>query len=65
MDRVELRQNPMTHLGEHPLGGNIDYYKGDWIAFYANTEIDHQAIGVDGFSTGPITVEISTELKAE
>ena len=50
----------MTHRGEHPLGKAIDYYKGDWIAFSANTEIDHQAFGVGGFSTGPISIQINT-----
>lgn len=55
----------LTHKGEHPLGKAIEYYQGDWIAFKATTEIDHQAFGVGGFSTGPISVEINTELKAK
>jgi len=54
----------MTHKGPHPLGKAIDYYKGDWIAFKASTEIDHQEFGVGGFSTGPITITINTEMKA-
>ena len=54
----------LTHKGEHPLGKNLDYYKGEWIAFSATTEIDHQSFGVGGFSTGPITIEINTEMKA-
>jgi len=54
----------MTHKGEHPLGKAIDYYKGDWVAFKATTEIDHQAFSVGGFSTGPITIDIVTEMKA-
>ncbi len=53
----------MTHRGEHPLGGAIDYYKGQWVAFTATTEIDHQAFSVGGFSTGPISITIVTELK--
>ncbi len=53
----------LTHLGEHPLGGALDYYKGQWVAFSATTEIDHQAFDVGGFSTGPITIKIITELK--
>ncbi len=53
----------MTHRGEHPLGGAIDYYKGQWVAFSATTEIDHQAFSVGGFSTGPISITIVTELK--
>jgi len=54
----------LTHKGEHPLGKNLDYYKGEWIAFSATTEIDHQSFGVGGFSTGPISIEINTEMKA-
>ena len=53
----------LTHQGEHPVGAMLDYYKGQWIAFSATTEIDHQAFGVGGFSTGPISVEIVTEMK--
>lgn len=55
----------MTHLGPHPLGGALEYYQGDWAAFEATTTIDHQAFGVGGFSTGPITIQIVSELKAE
>jgi len=54
----------MTHKGEHPLGENIDYYKGEWVAFTASTVIDHQSFDVGAFSTGPITVTITTEMKA-
>ena len=54
----------LTHIGPHLLGGVIDYYKGEWAAFAATTEIDHQAFGVGGFSTGPITIDIVTEMKA-
>ncbi len=54
----------MTHKGPHPLGKSIDYYKGEWVAFRATTEIDHQSFEVGGFSTGPITVTINTEMKA-
>lgn len=54
----------MTHKGPHPLGGALDYYKGDWIAFTATTEIDHQAFNVGPFSTGPISITINTEMKA-
>ena len=53
----------LTHRGEHPLGTVIDYYKGNWVAFSATTEIDHQAFGVGGFSTGPISITIVTEMK--
>ena len=53
----------MSHRGEHPLGAYIDYYKGQWVAFTATTSIDHQAFGVGGFSTGPISITIITEMK--
>ena len=55
----------LTHQGEHPLGKAFDYYQGDWIAFKATTEIDHQAFGVGSFSTGPISITINSELKAK
>jgi len=58
-------QAEMTLNGKHPLGGRIDYYKGDWVAFNASTEIDHQEFDVGGFSTGPIAITINTEMKAE
>ena len=61
---VTLKAN-MTHKGEHPLGKAIEYYEGDWIAFQAMTEIDHQAFDVGGFSTGPISILINTEMKAK
>ena len=55
----------MTHKGEHPVAKFIDYYKGQWVAFRATTEIDHMAFKVGSFSTGPISVEINTEMKAQ
>ncbi|MCF6431444.1 YceI family protein [Leisingera sp. MMG026] len=58
-------ETTMTHFGPHPLGGAIEYYQGDWAAFKASTTIDHQAFGVGGFSTGPITIRISTEMRAQ
>ena len=54
----------MTHRGKHPVAAFIEYYKGDWIAFRATTEIDHMAFKVGSFSTGPIAIEINTEMKA-
>ena len=54
----------MTHKGDHPVAEFIDYYKGTWVAFQAITEIDHMAFNVGSFSTGPIAIEINTELKA-
>lgn len=53
----------LTHLGDHPVGKFLDYYKGKWVAFTAKTVLDHQSFGVGGYSTGPITVDIVTEMK--
>ncbi|MCB4457014.1 YceI family protein [Leisingera sp. McT4-56] len=58
-------ETTMTHFGDHPLAGVFDYYKGDWAAFEATTTIDHLAFGVGGFSTGPISIRIVTEMKAQ
>ncbi|WP_029066602.1 YceI family protein [Labrenzia sp. DG1229] len=55
----------LTHIGPHPVGSSLDYYKGEWIAFEASTTIDHMEFGVGPFSTGPITIQIITEMKAE
>jgi len=54
----------LTLNGEHPVAKSIDYYKGEWVAFQATAEIDHQAFEVGGFSTGPIAITINTEMKA-
>lgn len=55
----------LTHLGEHPLGQFIDYYKGGWAAFSASTEIDPADFGVGKtIPVGKLTIEITTELKA-
>ena len=56
-------ETKLTHRGAHPVAQFIDYYKGQWVAFHAKTEIDHQAFGVGSFSTGPIFIEINTEMK--
>ena len=61
---VTLEAN-ITHQGPHPLGGSFDYYKGEWIAIEATTVIDHQAFDVGGYSTGAITINIVSEMKAE
>ena len=54
----------LTHRGDHPVGQFLDYYKGDWIAFTATTEIDHVAFNVgNSFPTGPITITVITEMK--
>lgn len=53
----------LTHRGPHPVAAAIDYYKGNWVAFSATTTIDHMAFKVGNFSTGPITINIVTEMK--
>ncbi len=56
-------ETTLTHRGEHPVAAVLDYYKGQWVAFSATTEIDHQAFDVGGFSTGPISISIVSEMK--
>lgn len=55
----------LTHRGAHPVGKWMNYYKGPWVAFHAKTKIDHQAFGVGSYSTGPIFIEINTEMKGQ
>ncbi len=56
-------ETTLTHRGEHPVAAALEYYKGQWVAFSATTEIDHQAFDVGGFSTGPISISIVSEMK--
>jgi len=56
-------QAALTHRGEHPFGALLDIYKGQWVAFAATTEIDHMEFNVGPFSTGPISIEIVTEMR--
>lgn len=51
--------------GTHPVGKWIQHYKGPWTAFHATATIDHQAFGIGNYSTGPISIEINTELKGK
>ena len=64
VSKPAVLKTTLTHQGKHPLGANFDYYKGEWIAFTASTVIDHMEFGVGPFSTGPIFIEIHTEMKA-
>ena len=58
-------QATLTHLGEHPLGQYIDYYKGNWSAFSARTEIQGEDFGIGStVPVGTLFIEIDTELKA-
>lgn len=55
----------LTHLGEHPLGQFLDYYKGDWAAFTATFDIDPGEFGVGKtIPVGNLTIEITTEMKS-
>ena len=58
-----ILKTTLTHRGKHPLGSRLAHYKGNWAAFSATTTINHQAFKVGGFSTGPITIWIVTEMK--
>jgi polyisoprenoid-binding protein YceI len=55
----------LTHRGSHPVAKFFEYYKGEWLAFHATTKIDHQAFGIGAYSTGPISIEIHTELQRQ
>ncbi|AUQ70605.1 YceI family protein [Phaeobacter inhibens] len=55
----------LTHLGAHPVGQFFDYYKGDWVAFSAQGQIDPADFGVgSSIPVGKLTINIDTELKA-
>lgn len=57
-------QATLTHLGDHPLGQFVDYYKGSWAAFSATGEIDPKDYGVGmTIPVGKLMIEIDTELK--
>ncbi|MEX0284561.1 MAG: YceI family protein [Paracoccaceae bacterium] len=54
----------LTHLGDHPLGGAVEYYQGKWAGFEATGVIEnHQEFNVGPFPTGPIAITIRSELK--
>ena len=58
----------LVHQGEHPLGAFIDYYKGQWLGFYATGTILRSDFDVGRFApltSDRITLRISTELKAK
>ena len=58
----------LTHRGAHPVAKFVSYYEGSWIAFSAQTEINHLEFGVGSYPAGPtdkITVQISTEMRLQ
>ncbi|WP_405107149.1 YceI family protein [Phaeobacter sp. BS52] len=58
-------QATLTHIGEHPLGQFLEYYKGDWAAFYARAEIEPKDFGVGmTIPVGTLVIEIDTEMQA-
>ncbi len=55
----------LTHRGQHPVAAFIEYYKGEWLAFRATGKVTPIDFGVGPYSTGPISIEINTELKRQ
>ena len=55
----------LTHRGQHPVAAYIEYYKGDWLGFRATGKVTPIDFGVGSYSTGPISIEINTELKRQ
>ena len=58
----------LVHMGEHPLGQYIDYYKGDWVGVRATGRLLRSKFNV-GYAA-PLTsdlirLEISSEMKAQ
>ena len=58
----------VVHLGEHPVGQYIDYYKGQWLGVKATGKLTRSEWDV-GYGTpltgDEITLEISSEMKAK
>jgi len=55
----------LTHQGEHPVAAFIEYYRGEWLAFRATGKITPIDFGVGPYSTGPVSIEIHTELQRQ
>ena len=58
----------LVHMGEHPLGQFIDYYKGDWIGVRATGRLLRSQAGVGygaPLTSDVIRLEISSEMKAK
>lgn len=58
----------LVHMGEHPLGKFIDYYKGEWLGVHASGTLLRSEFDV-GYAA-PLTsdlirLEIATEMKAQ
>ncbi len=58
----------LVHLGKHPLGKFIDYYKGDWVGFKAQTTILRSDFDVGRFTpltSDRVTITINTEMSSK
>ncbi|CUH41640.1 hypothetical protein RUM4293_00517 [Ruegeria atlantica] len=57
----------LTFMGEHPLAGFFDYYKGDWVAVEAAGQLLRSEYGVGMFAPGTsdlVQLKISAEMRA-
>lgn len=58
----------VMHIGEHPVGQYIDYYKGQWLGIRASGKLIRSEWDVGygaPLTSDEITLEISSEMKAE
>ncbi|WP_421748653.1 YceI family protein [Cognatishimia sp.] len=68
---INGRTNPIVlkaeliHQGKHPVGAFLSAFKGEWLAFNAETTIRHRAFGVGDYSTGDIFIEINSQLQRQ
>ncbi len=70
---IKDKTHPMTldvtllHMGDHPVGKFIDYYKGDWLGVKATGRLLRSEYGVGygaPLTSDLIRIEIASELKA-
>ena len=57
----------MNHNGEHPMGGFVDYFKGEWIGVQGTGELLRSEYGVGQFApviSDEVRLEISAEMRA-
>ncbi|WP_109311832.1 YceI family protein [Ruegeria sp. AU67] len=57
----------LTFMGEHPLAGFFDYYKGDWVGVEAAGQLLRSEYGVGMFAPGTsdlVQLKISAEMRA-
>jgi polyisoprenoid-binding protein YceI len=55
------------NMGEHPVGGIFDYYKGEWLGMTATTTIKRSEFGIDyliPIGSDEIDIQINTEMRA-